>query len=240
MSLAVGSTHAERWSSVSEAKSEGVIGGVMDIMKKMGLAHDVPDDPPKVVPVAKARASQAPLPPTTMTPERAPVAADPAVKAKLEGILQASLPPVYATWMEKYQQLAEVIPDDAMRFKAALKTSNATPAQLSAAVDQLLGAMTKAHDEFTRGFEGQIVKVEGTAKETIASTEALILSRRSQLEAIHGEIASLESKRATEASHLQDEQRRLDGIRLGFEAAHAQVVGSLAAQKSHIDSMARG
>ena len=198
---------------------------------KSAFVEDVTDE---AKPVVQPR--EIPPPPPVGTS----AAADPAAMSKLEALIQASVSPIYSTWMEKFTQLADVVPDEAMRFKAALKTSNATPVQLSAAVGQLLGAMTKAHDDFLRGFEGQSAKVESAAKEAVASTEVLIQSRESLVKAIQDELASLRSKLATEATHLRDERQRLEGIRHGFEAAHAQVVGRLNAQKDRIDAMTRG
>jgi hypothetical protein len=224
-------------------KNEKSGGGFLGFIKS-AFVEEVPEGQaqPKA---AKARESQAPMPPpgsasVAPRPAQAAVAADPAAMAKLEAMLQAALPPVYSTWMEKYTQLAEVIPDESMRFKAALKTSNATPVQLSGAVDQLINTMDKAQEEFLRGFQAQTSKVESAAKEAIASTESLLQSRESQLRAIEDEIVSLKSKLALDTSHLQEEQHRLDSIRMGFEAAHAQVVGRLNDQKSHIDALAKG
>lgn len=164
------------------------------------------------------------------------VAPDPQATAKLEGMLQAALPPVYTAFMGQYEQLQEVIPDDGMRFKAALKTSKTTPDQLAAAVDQLLQTMQNAAAEFDKGFDANKANKLGQAQASIKATEDLILSKEQQRKAIEEEIISLRNRLGTDSEHMQTEEQRLNGIRAGFMAAHAQILDRLSAQKAHIVS----
>jgi hypothetical protein len=170
----------------------------------------------------------------------APAAPDGAALAKLEARLQQSVPPVYAAFMEQYDALRDVIADETVRFKAALKTSHANADQIIASLDQLLSSMDTAHNDFTKSFEGNKGKVLGQLEQAITATQELIKTREQQVQAIQNEIASLHAKVDTDAARAQSEGTRLEGIRAGFEAAHAQVVGRLTAQKNRIAAMPKG
>lgn len=169
------------------------------------------------------------MPPSVAAP-------DPQVLAKLEAKLAASLPPVYASFLEQYEQLRDVIPDEGMRFKAALKTSKATPDQLATAVDQLLQTMQNQATEFAKSFETNKANIIGQFQSSLKATEDLVDSREQQRKAIDEEIVSLRTKLQTDTERMQNEEHRLDGIRAGFTAAHTQVLDRLNQQKQHIAS----
>ena len=170
----------------------------------------------------------------------AAAAPDAAALAKLEARLQQSVPPVYAAFMEQYDALRDVIADETVRFKAALKTSHANADQIIASLDQLLSSMDTAHNDFTKSFEGNKGKVLGQLEQAINATQELIKTREQQVQAIQNEIASLHAKVDTDSARAQSEGTRLEGIRAGFEVAHAQVVGRLTAQKNRIAAMPKG
>jgi len=169
-----------------------------------------------------------------------PAEPDAAALTKLEARLQQSLPPVYAAFMEQYDALREVISDETIRFKAALKTSHANADQIIAALDQLLSSMEAAHKDFSNSFEGNKGKILGQLQQSIDATLELIKTREQQVQAIQNEIASLHAKRDNDGARAVSETARLEHIRAGFEAAHAQVVGRLTAQKNRITAMPKG
>lgn len=216
------------------SKSGGFLGFV-----KNAFVEDVPDAP-KAAPIRESGPPPPPVPQTPLGDWKMQSAAPPAVApdanalAKLEAKLQATLPPIYVAFMEQYEGLRDVIPDDGMRFKAALKTSKSSVEQLNGALDTLLNTMQSALSEFDKSFEENKNKVVTNAQQSIAATNGLIQTREQQLVAIQEEIDSLRAKRTNEQERLATEERRLEGIRGGFQAAHAQVVGRLNQQKAHI------
>jgi chromosome segregation ATPase len=139
--------------------------------------------------------------------------------------------------MDQYELLKDDITDDRQRFKVALKTSHTTTDQLLAALDQLVGAMDSAKAEFSHAFEENRNKRIGEAEASLKATDAQIATYEKQMQAIQETIASLRTKRDTDAHAIQHEAQRLDGIRASFEAAHAQVVHRLQAQKSRVETM---
>lgn len=205
---------------------------------KDAFVESVPDTQAASAPPPPAASSVAP-PPVTGLAAAAPVhvAADPAALAKLEALLQSSLPPIYVTFMEQYQALHEIVPDEATCFKGALKTSKASPDQLAAAVEQLLGTMAKARSDFDDGFNATSKRVTDQAREKIAEGETRIQAREAQIKAMEEEVVALRASLATERDHQAAETQRLNGIFQGFSAAHAQIVDRLTAQKNRIASM---
>jgi chromosome segregation ATPase len=187
------------------------------------------------------RTSSVPTTPFQSIPVMAAsVAPDPKALANLEAKLQASQPPAYLAFMEQFDALKDVIPDDSMRFRAALKASRTTPDALAGAVDQMLQTMQKAADDFTKTFEGNKGNLLSQGQAAVKSTQDLIASREQQRQSITEEITSLQSKLQTDTEQIQNEEHRLDGIHAGFMAAHATVLERLNAQKSHIVSQLKG
>jgi hypothetical protein len=224
---------AQEEENVTEAvqqKKSGVFGFLKDL-----VAEEVPDKPAaRATPVPAA--AQAPQH-FSAPPAGQPAQPDPAALAKLEQRLQGACPPAYVQFMEQYETLKDVIPDEGTRFKAALKTSHTTPDQIVAALDQLLASMDTAHTDFTHSFETSKAKKLGEAEQSIKATDELIKSSEEQIKAIEEKIVSYRTKRATDAEGMANEAGRLEAVRGGFEAAHAQVIGRLSAQKNRITSM---
>lgn len=212
--------------------------GFLGFLANVGLAEEVPETPVKRnTPVPGAPPRNTPLPPA---PSYSNGSADPEVLARLETRLQKSCPPPYTAFMEQYENLKEIIPDEAMRFKAALKASHTTADQLVDALGQLVGVMDAARSEFDHTFEENKTKKLGEAQATLAATEEQIASYEKQLQSIQETIATLRTKHAADVQAMQDKAHQIETIRANFEAAHKQVVGRLQAQKSRVETMPRG
>jgi chromosome segregation ATPase len=204
--------------------------GIMGFLSNVGLVEEVPDAPVQTQRIA-------PVPSHAEHFSSAPGNPDPEVLAKLEKRLQDHCPSAYTSFMEQYETLKEVIPDEATRFKGALKTSHTTTEQLIGAIDQLVGAMDAAKAEFSHTFEDNKSRRLGEAEASLKATDDLIASNEKQLQSLQETIASLRTKRDTDAQSLEHEGQRLDSIRASFDAAHSQVVGRLQAQKNRVQTM---
>jgi len=136
--------------------------------------------------------------------------------------------------MAQYDGFLDVIPEEGMRFKAALKASQTTVEDITTAVDGMAGALTDAHDRFTATYEMNKKKATEAATAQVEATQKLIESRRQQLAAIESEIKSLQGKLQTDLEAIKVEETRIEGTRIGFEAAYAQISGELNAQRAHI------
>ncbi len=181
--------------------------------------------------------------PTFVQPSAAPVATavapDPASLAKLEDQLQKSLPPVYAAFMDQYAKL-DIIPDESLRFQAALRASSASIPQLATALEQLLDTMATTHSSFVKSFETRNSTAIGAAQQLIASTQATLQAKEAALSAAMAEIEGLKAKCEADTQHMQAEEAHRLEVRQGFEAAYAQVVSRLNAQMTHIAAMPKG
>lgn len=217
------------------AKSGGVLGFL-----KSAFVEEVPDRPSIVT-----------TPPGTTLPGTTPPAIshvgsvgiggtapspDQAVLAKLEAKLQAALPPVYAAFMEQYEGLRDVIPDEGMRFRAALKTSKATAEQLAAAIETLLETMETAQADFSKGYTENRSRALTLSQQKLTAYQQEVTKNEEMINALQARNAELVSATSSEQQVYATEVRRLEGIRGGFAAAHAQVVGRLNAQKAHVTS----
>jgi len=168
-----------------------------------------------------------------------PVAPDEGSLGYLRKELAKAISPAYQGFMAQYDALAEVIPSEDMRFKAALKASKTTVGDLASALDALSATLTAVHDKFNATAETTKRKAMDAANAQVEATQKLIESRTQQLAAIQAEIQSLQGKLQTDTEALQNEERRIEGTRAGFEAAYAQVAGELNAQKQHVAAQPR-
>jgi predicted nucleic acid-binding Zn-ribbon protein len=213
--------------------SEKKAGGFMKLLNSVGLADEVPSPSHEAPP--PTRGASAPVMPAgatvlgaiTPTPTAGP---DPEVLAKLEARLQKNCPPAYASFMEQYEALQDVIPDETTRFKAALKTSHLTTPQLVEALGQLAGTMESAHQDFQH-------QLEGTRAAKIGAVEASIKDADAQIAAHEEQLTALRAKREADMQTLHTETVRIETVRASFETAYAHVLSRLTAQKSRVQNM---
>lgn len=203
-------------------------GSVFSFLKS-AFVDEVPDAPMKATTRSDVAISSASRP--------THVEIDPDVLAKLEKRLQGDLPPVYAKFMEDFESLREAVPDETMRFRAALKTSKASAKEILDALGVLSHTMETAWSDFHKTFEEKKTKVLGQLQTGLVSTDELLKQKDAQLQALQEEIVSLRAKRSADETHLADEERRIDATKVRFEAAHAQVSGRLESQFNRIKGM---
>lgn len=226
--------------------------GFLDKLKGL-VAEEVPDRPTRQTPVPAAPSAARSMPaehhdfasgsapgapgvvggPGPM----GPCGPDPAALAKLEARLQASCPAAYVSFMEQHENLKEIIPDEGMRFKAAMKASHTTPDVVLGALAQLIAAMEEARTDFTHSFEENKDKKLKVAEESIAQDDERIKASEEQIKAIQETITSLRTKRAADVENMQHEAARFENIRGGFEAAHHQVTSRLSNLKDRLAAL---
>lgn len=210
-------------------------GGVFGFLKE-SLFEEVPDaakpsspqsEPPKA---AVAPPAAAPL----ATPRSAPAEADPAVLNALEAKLQAACPPAYQTFMDTFESLKDDLPDEAVRFRVALKTSKTTATQITDALDILLRTMDSAEAEFDKLYKANQEK-EGQA------SQAKLTEIATELQQIENAIAGLNARRELLRGEQEAETNRSaaklskhEATKQRFIASHRQVVSRLQVQKSRI------
>lgn len=182
----------------------------------------------------------APTPFHTATTIPAPtpsVAPDPEAMSDLEERLHKAMTPEYTSFMEHFNMLAEDVPDERARFRAALRTSHTTPEQLIAAMDQMTESMKSAHKKFLEGFEAERSKTLAEFDKNVKAADQTIASYEEQMRSLEQTVATVRAKRDADANAMRAEAERFDHGRLGFEAAVQEITGHVYAQRRSIEAM---
>jgi predicted nucleic acid-binding Zn-ribbon protein len=149
-------------------------------------------------------------------------------------MLREAMPAPYKAFLEQYEKLNGVIPDESLRFKAALATSNCIREDILKAIDTGLGTMAKALQDFQRAYESKKNNIEQALKQGTATVTEGIRAKNAQIQALQAEVQQLEQSLRQSEVKAQAEQAGLDNVRAGFEAAHAQVVRFLEMQRQQM------
>ena len=208
--------------------SESKKGGFGAALKGL-FVEEVPDERPAPAP---AHASQGSLP-VDPTPTRIQPPADPEVLATLEARLQKECPHAYGSFMEQYENMKEFIPDEATRFKAALKASHTAPADLLSAIGDLTKVMDTAHGEFLHTVDEQ-------RKARVGTAQAALNALDQEIKACTDKLQSLKVKYEADAKAVQADSAKIDAVAASFESAYTQVCGRLAAQNTRFTRWAGG
>lgn len=212
---------------------KGFLSKLSEIGKKAGLLEDVP---------ARASVDTKAQTPSVTVNQSAPktnVLPDQSIVSRLGELLQNHLPPVYATFMEKYEDLKDIIPDETTRFRAALKTSKANTDQLLTAMDDMVKVLDSARDSFERDWKQNRERILGDLQKSIASHDEAMHSMETQISELQKELATRQSVVNEAGARILSETDRLNRIHDGFSAAHSQVAGQIISQKSRISSMSK-
>jgi chromosome segregation ATPase len=192
---------------------------------------------PAVAPVAAPTRPIGGFPLTS--PSVAPPAVDEQALDKLEKVLQKATPKSYADFVDQYNKLSSIIPDETTRFKAALATSGGTAADLAMGLDTCLQALDGARQQFTARLEGQRKSLTEGAQAAVAATQQTVDAKRQQIAALQAEITALEGQLRAQTDDFDSKRQGLERLGQGFEAAYQQVSGRLAAQKSRISALGK-
>lgn len=224
---------------MSEKKGGGFLGSLKSVFVEDG-PESKPADPPHQ-PIGFTPPT-GPAAPTKIEWHAAPAPAtyapaDPEMVAKLQKRLDSNCPAVYRAFHEQCENLRDVIPDEATRCRAAIKASHASTADILAALDQLAGVMDGARQEFMNLWEQNRQRNLADAEAGLKATDEQIASYEAQAKALQDTLATLRTKRATDAAAMATNSATIDTKRTSFESAWAQVASDLTTQKNRIAAM---
>ena len=168
-----------------------------------------------------------------------PPLADPVAVAKIEARLQSAAPAIYVAFTEQADALKDVIPDETTRLRAAMKTSHASPEQIGGAIDALLTVAGAVLTEFNQSFEAKRTASNAATAEQIEAGKMQVGTLETQLEALQEKITALHVQVVASEAKLQADAARFETVKQGFQAAHAQVVARLNADKQRITTQTR-
>lgn len=149
----------------------------------------------------------------------------------LTGQVEKSAKPGYAEFAGQLEALAEDIPDEARRYKAALKSAARAHGSLDkdavlAAIDDRITILEGAAAQFTAEVDADEKKRIGTAEADLASVEE--------------QIAELSKSRDAMRSELESNRARFASKREKFAGAHAALSERLAAERKKVETYLQG
>lgn len=219
-------------------------GGLWDSIRST-FVEDGPDSKAEAPPPPVARGFTPPTGPAAPTkiewhaapPPATYAPADPEMVAKLQKRLDTNCPAVYRAFHEQCENLRDVIPDEATRCRAAIKASHASTADILTALDQLASVMGGARQDFMNTWEQNRARKLADAEAGLRATDEQIASYEAQAKALQDTLATLRTKRATDAAAMATDDAKLDTLKSSFESAWAQVASDLTTQKNRIAAM---
>jgi hypothetical protein len=217
--------------------SKGGFGAAWQAIKSLAV-EETPDSKPSKTPTTLSiPGSIAAYMPGASS---APATVDPKSMEKLQAKIRAEIDggrvQAYSAFSEQYELLKDVIADENVRFKSALKVSRTTVEQLSADIDKLIAVIHGAHEDFTKKFEANKAAAQKQSGDAAAMRSTAISAKQQQINALKAEIHDIEVEEQNDRAAHMDELNGLDALQSGFEAAHAQVLGQLVTQKTHVAS----
>lgn len=159
---------------------------------------------------------------------------DPEIVRRLEARLQTGMPQVYVQFLQQYETLREVIPDETTLFRAALKSSHCSLEQLTQALDQLLSMLATAEEEFNKSLEVNRSSSLQVIQKNVAAVQKGIADHNAQIQVLQQEVTKLTEQGRFLDTSLRDEEQRFDTLHLGFLASLDEVRKKLESQKAHL------
>ncbi len=213
------------------------------ILGKVGrfFTEEVDDGPPKQdglpPPAPSSMQSSVPLsaPSVSVDPERAKQL-DGAAAAQLSSAMERTAGS-YAEFSSNMEVLAEAIPDEGLRLRAAVKMlgkKGVTVAKILSDVDACLGALESENRTFRAATQEQIDQRVGSKRKAVEQLKADIAAKQSQIAALQSDIASLQGRLGTAASEIKSEEDNITVVQDRFTYVYTNMKASLAAQRARI------
>jgi chromosome segregation ATPase len=216
------------------------------IFGKIGnmFVRDVEDDPvpTNLPPVASAPSAGfsppvTPLPPSAMAldPEKAKQL-DAAASAQLSSSVEKASGS-YAEFLANMEVLAEAVPDEGQRLRAAVKMlgkKGVTIARLLNDVDACLGALEEENRTFKLATQDQIDQKVGSKRKAVEQLKASMDAKQAQISALQAEIAALNGQRSTAAADIKAEEDNITVVQDRFSFVFTNMRASLTAQRARI------
>lgn len=205
------------------------------------VVEDVPDkgaQPEAVQPAPSPMAARkTPLPaapPMVVSP-----AIDQAARQRLQSVVAAGAPPGYNEITDLVVTLADSIPDEATRFRAAIKitTKHGYPLDaLLGAVDHCIGVLEAQGRAFEEETGRQTAAKVGSRQARISNLSETIRTKQDQISALQQEMVQLERERQTESDAISAETAKINMVSQGFTMAFHDVKTELDTLRSKIDT----
>lgn len=218
---------------MTESKSKGIWGAI-----KGAIVEETPEAAPaqgqSAPPPVPVPQSVAPPPQRVSKPE-----VDQEARKRLEASITKAAPPGYVEIMDTVATLADSIPDEGARFRAALKLA----AKRGHSLDDLLGDMDKCigvlegkkrqfEEETSHQMEAKVV----ARQKAISGLDEQIRAKQDQMTALQREVSELSEQRGTEAAAITSETANITAVRESFSAAYEVVYAQLQERRQKVST----
>lgn len=188
-------------------------------------------------------AMQANVPPFAPSVASA-VPVDPALARQLDDAATAQLSDAmgkvagsYAEFSTNMEVLAEAVPDENMRLKAAVKMlgkKGVTVPKILSDVDACLGALESENRTFKAATQEQIDQKVGAKRKAVEQLKTDIAAKQAQITALQNDISALQGKLGTAASEIKAEEDNITVVQDRFSYVFTNMKASLTAQRARI------
>ncbi len=212
------------------------------ILGKFGniFVKDVPDEPdPKGLPPlasAPQPAVAATFPSTRSVDPALAKRLDDAASTQLSGSME-KVAGSYGEFLANMEVLAEAVPDEGLRLKAALKMlakKGVVPSKVLSDADACLGALEEENRTFKAATQDQIDQKVGSKRKTVEQLKAAQASKRAQIVALEADISSLNDQQAALAADIKAEEDNIIVVQDRFSYVFTSMRASLTSQRAHI------
>jgi chromosome segregation ATPase len=216
------------------------------ILGKVGsfFVEEVPDEKPQDgLPPPAQSTMQSSVPPfapsvtsaVPVDPERAKQLDD-AAMAQLSAAME-KVAGSYAEFSTDMEVLAEAVPDENLRLKAAVKMlgkKGVTVSKILSDVDACLGALESENRTFKAATQEQIDQRVGSKRKAVEQLKTDIAAKQAQITALQNDIAALQGKLGTAASEIKSEEDNITVVQDRFSYVFTNMRASLTAQRARI------
>lgn len=230
---------------MAEAEKKSFLGNFVGSIKS-ALVEEVPEKREEATTVPEVPAAR-PAPNPALAQRNTPLPPPPAVidqtvRNKLAEAVAGSAPPGYAELHANISALAEDMPDENARFRAAVKLAikkgHSVPALLGD-VDKCVGILEAKKAEFEKASSVQVEKNVRSRQTEAGGIEANINAKMFEIERLQREVQEATAKRAQLLLDAENEAWRLEAIKTGFVAAYESVKKEILDLRNKIEAQGK-
>lgn len=148
----------------------------------------------------------------------------------------------YAQLSGNIETLAEDVPDEASRYKLAIKLTvkgGVTLDRLLSDYDAGFAILAEKEQEFQKEAAAKKAKRVDARRQASVISQGEIETRRAQIREIEAQISELEKRVQSESTAADEEERKLEDVRARFSVTLSHVRQVLEAQKTKVTALGR-
>lgn len=168
---------------------------------------------------------------------------DQQVRNRLVTAMQNDGAPLVESLSDTLDTLAEAVPDEGLRYKAALKllTKNGHPVDaILNDFDKCLGALDESQRTFEADNAAQLDAKVGSKQRAVVEYDTKIKEKEATVASIQAEIASLRTKRDEEQSSISGEQQNIALVESRFKINHQNIREAIVSQRTKVTNYRAG